>query len=137
MKNRNGIEQNNSRAIEKMKQMKRGLARDRAVEKRHVCRMQSCRKQNDGNIIGAKFRNSNIHAACTFPRSVNVICCCGITIKQSNFEIMLKMHLPFERGSMGKRIRHTIKTNAVYIGAVHYSRLRRAVQAQRRTCSRS
>lgn len=40
------------------------------VRKRNVCRMQSCRRHNDGNMIGPKFGNnngnSNSEARCTF-----------------------------------------------------------------------
>lgn len=97
--------------------------------------MQSCRRHNDGNMIGAKFgnnynnsRRSNSNSSSSnlkrlsmcawrFSRNMHFICCCGITIKQSKLEIMLKMHLPFE-GSHRRRASGTIKTNAIYIALV-------------------
>lgn len=92
--------------------MKESKIHSNEVGKRNVCRMQSCRRHNDGNMIGARNNffpsfsgrkqqsNPVAHTRCVcvpFSRNMHFICCCGITIKQSKLEIMLKMHLPFER----------------------------------------
>lgn len=74
------------------------------LEKRNVCKMQSCRRHNDGNVIGAeKFGNNKQSSTRYFTflslarlraRNMHFICCCGIAIKRRKLEIMLKMHLP-------------------------------------------